>query len=135
MFPIILTLSLTVVPPTNDPAAERIGSKAHTDAAALRKLPRFDYQARVRWGDVDAMRAEDKAELAELTRALEGPISQKPGEGLTWRESGFAWDETRFITGTRPGDADLNFSSYFGTRTDGWHRMETGDHSRRSFTR
>jgi hypothetical protein len=109
--------------------------KAHADAAALQKLPRFDYQARTRWGYVEAMRAEDKAGLAELTRALDGTISQKRGEGLTWHEFEFAWDETRFITGSRPGDTDLGINFVFGTRTDGWHRSEAKDRSRRSFTR
>lgn len=135
MLPLCLAVALTAAPLPGDPAAERIGLKAHADAAALQKLPRFDYQARTRWGYVEAMRAEDKAGLAELARALDGEISQKSGEGLPWFEFEFAWDETRFITGTRPGDTILGINHRFGTRTDGWSRSEAKDHSRVQFCR
>lgn len=119
-----------------DPHAARIGLKAHADAAALQKLPRFDYQARTRWGFLDAMRAEDQAGLPELTRALDGELSRKPGEARTWFDFGFAWDETHFITDTRTHDSGLgSINTVFGTRTDSWHRSEAGDHSSRSFTR
>jgi thiol-disulfide isomerase/thioredoxin/predicted DNA-binding protein (UPF0251 family) len=115
--------------------AERIGLKAHADAAALQKLPSFEYRCRTRWGFVEAMRAEDRCSLPELLRAQTGPISQKRGEGLTWYEFEFAWDETRFIGGTLPGDADLGINHRFGTRTDGWERSEAKDHSRVRFNR
>lgn len=135
MFPFILAVVLGAVPQSGDPAAARIGLKAHADAAALQKLPRFDYQARSRWGVIDALRAENKVGLAELTMALDGEVSQKPGESMPWFEFEFSWDETRFITGVRPGETKLNFSHRFGTRTDGWSRGEANDHSSVNFTR
>ena len=79
----------------------------------------------------------DKVALPELSRALVGKIADKPkqGEGLTWHEFGFAFDETRFVKENRPGDADLGINSCFGTRTDGWTRSEAKDHSSKQFTR
>ena len=37
--------------------ARRLALQAHAQAAAISKLPRFDYQARYRHGIVDSMRA------------------------------------------------------------------------------
>ena len=137
MLSIMLALTLTAARPPIDPAAERIGAKAHADAAVLQKLPRFDYQARHRWGYVEGLRAVDQVGLPELTKALDGKIAEKPksGEGMTWYESGFAWDETRFLQDTRPGESILGINSRFGTRTDGWSRDEAADHSGKQFTR
>lgn len=135
MLPLIWALALPAVPTSGDPAAARIGLKAHADAAALAKLPRFDYRARIRWGYVEDLRAVDRVGLAEMTRALDGDLSRKTGEAIPWYEYEFAWDETRFITGMRPGDNDFGVNHYFGTRTDGWHRSEAKDHSSVQFCR
>jgi len=137
MLSALFALTLATLLPADDPAAARIGLKAHADAAALQKLPRFDYQARHRWGYVEGLRAVDKVALPELLQALDGKIAEKPkqGDGMTWFESGFAWDETRFIQDTRPGESILGFNSRFGARTDGWSRDESGDRSGKQFTR
>ncbi len=104
MLSAVLALTLIAALPPEDPVATRIGTKAHADAAALQKLPRFDYQARQRWGQVDGLTAVDKVALPEMLHALTGKIADKPkqGEGLTWHEFGFAFDETRFVKENRP---------------------------------
>src|SRR5262249_8228355 len=112
--------------------APRLALRAHAQAAAFDRLPRFSYQVRHRHGVVDSMRAVDVT-LDRLARALTDPVLDKDWFG--WYQTGFSWDEQRFLWELRPGDADLNFDARFWTAAEGWERPEAADHSSGNFVR
>jgi thiol-disulfide isomerase/thioredoxin len=121
------------VPDTGDQRATRLGRAAHAQAAALEKLPRFDYQVRYRYAVVDSMRAVNDVTLDRLSAALTAPVVEKDWMG--WVERGLSWDEKRLIWEFRPGQADLNYSFRFGTAIDAWDRSENKEKTSVNFTR
>src|SRR5262249_54938988 len=119
-------------PDTGDRRATRLGLAAHAQAAAIDKLPRFDYQVRCRWVDVPIPRAVE-VPLETRIKVLTAPVPDKDWFG--WYERGFSWDEKRVICELRPGEADLNYSYRFGTATDAWDRSENKEKTSVNFTR
>jgi RNA polymerase sigma factor (sigma-70 family) len=117
---------------TGDQRATRLGLRAHAQAAAFDRLPRFGYQVRYRHGIVDSMRAVDVS-LERLTQALTDPVLDKDWVG--GYESTFEWDEKRFVWEVRPGQTTLNYLSRSWTATEAWERHEATDRSSRDFVR
>src|SRR5262249_15434718 len=87
---------------------------------------------RYRHGEVDSLRAVD-ATLPELTKGLTDPVLDK--DWIGWYEHGFSWDEKRFLSDMRPGEADFGHNSRFWTATDAWERSEAKDKSSIHFVR
>ncbi len=104
-----------------DREATRLALRAHAQAAAIDKLPRFTYRVRYRHGVVDSMRAIDVTP-DRLRQGLTAPVLAKDWVG--WYETRFCWDEKRFLWQLRPRDADLNYSTRFWTAGDAWDRAE-----------
>lgn len=113
---------------TADQRATRLARAAHTQAAAIDQLPRFDYQVRCRRGVVDAMRAIDPVTFEGLRAALTAPVLPKDWVGGGgFYEIGFSWDEKWLLSELRPGNAKMGYSCFFGTATQGWQRMLNQD--------
>jgi thiol-disulfide isomerase/thioredoxin len=110
--------------------AARIALAAHADAAKLGKLPRFDYQVRVRNGPTALA---GKVTPKRLRNALTAPVGR--GKWVGWYEIGFAWDQDRVVYETRPGEANGANTFTFGTRADGWWRSEDKAKTSRQFVR
>jgi len=119
-------------PEAGDPRATRLALGVHRQAAAIDKLPRFSYQVRHRHGIVDSMRAIDVS-IDRLKEALTAPVLAT--DWLGWYQTGFSWDEERFLNELRPGDTLLNFYYLFWTKTDAWERREANDKSSVNFVR
>ena len=112
--------------------ATRLGLRAHTEAAATEKLPRFSYEVRYRHGKVDSMRAVDRS-LDLLMQGLTAPVLEKDWFG--WYETRFSWDEQQFIYELRPGETVLNYHFLFWKANDAWERLEANDKSSVNFVR
>lgn len=119
-------------PAAGDPQATRLALSAHAQAAAIDKLPRFQYQAQYRHGEVDSMRSIDVT-VDRLTQALTAPVLAKDWFGRY--EISFSWDESRSLWEMKPGETVLNFDERFWTRTDAWERHATKDKSTVNFVR
>jgi RNA polymerase sigma factor (sigma-70 family) len=119
-------------PEAGDPSATRLALDVHTQAGAIDKLPRFSYQVRYRHGIVDSMRAIDVS-VDRLKDALTAPVLANDWFG--WYQTGFSWDEKRFLMELTPGDTVLNFYYQFWTETDAWERREANDKSSVNFVR
>jgi RNA polymerase sigma factor (sigma-70 family) len=118
---------------TKDERATRLALAAHAQAAAIDKLPRFDYQIRTRYAIVDSMRAVTDITPERLRSAMTAPVLEKDWFG--WYELGFSWDEKRVIYQSRPGQAPLGINTWFGTATDAWSRSEDKEMTTVQFTR
>jgi thiol-disulfide isomerase/thioredoxin len=119
-------------PETADQRATRLARRAHAQAAAIDKLPRFSYQVRYRHGIVDSMRAIDVS-LDRLSQALTAPVLDKDWVG--WYQTSFSWDEKRFISELSPGDTNLAYAQKFWTTKDAWDRHESKEKTSVYFVR
>jgi RNA polymerase sigma factor (sigma-70 family) len=116
-----------------DERATRLAMAAHAQAAAIDKLPRFDYQIRTRYAKVDSMRAVTDITPERLRSAMTAPVLEKDWFG--WYEVDFSWDEKRVIHQSRPGQTPLGINTWFGTATDAWSRSEDKEMTSVQFTR
>ena len=112
--------------------SQRLALGIHAQAAAMDKLPRFSYRVRYRHGIVDSMRAVDVS-FDRLKEALTAPVLEKDWMGRY--QTGFSWDEKRFLHELTPGESILNYQFQFWTATEAWERREANDKSSVNFVR
>ena len=74
----------------SDEQAKSLALKAHADAAAMDRLPKFFFQIKSGNGDVDTMREEEECSIEGLEEALDGPVLEADrvqcGRTLAWTE-------------------------------------------------
>ncbi len=118
-----------------DQLATQLALRAHAQAAAISKLPRFSYRVHYRHGIVDSMRAIDDPSLDQHKQGLTALALDEDWYG--WFGETLAWDEKRFLSEHRYDESKpagiLSFC--FWTATEGWSRNETSDRSVLTFTR
>ena len=74
--------------------AKALALKAHAEATAMDRLPRFFYRIKSGNGDVDTMRHWAECSIEGLTEALDGPVAM-----FDWRQRGvtLAWTEKHVL--------------------------------------
>jgi hypothetical protein len=94
--------------------AKALALKAHAEAAAMDRLPKFFYRVKSGNGDVDTMRNREECSIEGLKEALDGPVAE--ADWLQWGVI-LGWTESRVLRseGEREGKS-------FGNGTDTWRR-------------
>lgn len=112
-----------------DPHAKELALRVHRQAAAIDELPRLYYQGRLRVFHIDTMRNVEARSIDLLKKALGEPVRKEDLNST--RIQVFGWDETHFVYGYRllvgGLSAGTSENHYFGTKTQAWHRYQSGD--------
>ena len=125
--------SVSAESPLTDAQAKALALKAHADAAAMDRLPKFFYRIKSGNGDVDTMRDRPECSLEGLEEALDGPVAEADriqwGVTFAWTEKYVLWSQGPFDP--RPGaEPSHSRQDRVWTKEFAFHRNAEGEAAR-----